>query len=393
MFAIEHQVGDLNWQNEQAVFYSGTVQKDGRMKLTIPDGQKHWGSMYNGMGLPDTLHGDPRHPMAILGPRLSYLMGYEVNPKNSRLGMNGPVEIISPAVDLTQKTLEKINAVLKRQNKELIGFALKKAGLVNEDDGLRLTLTAPENFEFAFPFHDTSIELTPHEEAYHKNFVIPQELTRRARNINQAIVGFQDRLKANGLDQYATFIKQMRWEETDYASGTITTTLAEFNSTRLTGRLTQESASEHTNKMADLITLWFRPELTAFETLVQYLTLHDTGLRVYLQRHHPRWVENTMAPKNLPPQDAPEFVGNKYQGTPDYHATIFQLLKDYEIALRSDIRPALKSRKSAQVWAEQMLSTHAARVAEITEALELVLKEAGVTTATHLFKRDLQNSN
>lgn len=141
----------------------------------------------------------------------------------------------------------------------------------------------------------------------------------------------------------------------------------------------------HTEKLADLVTIWFRPELTAFESLVQYMTFSDSNLRVYLQRHHPRWVENALDPKNRASDNGPDLISSNYRGSEEMYPMISQLLKDYENTLRSEIRPSLRSRRSAQAWAEDILLNHENRTAEITAALEAILRDAGVTTATGLF--------
>lgn len=368
---------------EKTIFYSGQVSAEGMMLFRLPHGLMKLNTKYEAKAGTDTPYGDLRNSIYILGPELAALMGWEIKVLDPQLGLNGPLIVHVPGAKLYEKRILQINEELIANHKEPISIIPRRAGFLNSRQMLRFSLETPEHVEISFPNQDQDADLSPHEAGYHLNFIFPQELSRRARNINTLISTFVEMLRRTGnsdLSEYADAIEEGRSLEMDAGSALSTVFLARSRSERDFSKpqsaIHKSHPTENLDKLAHQINTFSRPTLTAFEVLVQHLIMSDPSFKDYLRRVEPLWTDNLMD-LNIYPNGKPRGLLSQSVSlvrADDAHQKLYLLLKEYKEAQKTQIRPSLAPRREPSFWAAKINEIVQERANEIAAALRQVLE-------------------
>lgn len=365
--------------NGQTVFYSGNVDSDGRITFQIPGGLGRLASKFQGIHNSDTVHGDIRNPVYILGPELSRLFGWEFQILDPQLGLDGPMTMSAPGSRLYEKRILQVNNELVSNQKDPIAILPRQAGFLNADQLLSFSVSRlNENVEMNFPNEDRHAMLTPHEASYHMNIIFPRELLRRGSNITILVRDFANKLRQLGgpsLNAYADAIVQTRSRELDVASGASTTMLAEYRAVTKFNRPMQNFNRQRyeefaAQNLATSIETWSRPTLTPFEVLLQELIMYDRSFASFLKSQKPIWMENLVEQAEFTEQQRLSYVENPLQvGISEIHQQLLIMLVEYRESHKSLLKPPTRARRDSHWWAQEVLTTIDQRVEEITAAL------------------------
>lgn len=191
--------GDRN--ERQTLNYIGHNNED-QVVLLKADKKSGWESNYS--PYPGSPHGDPRLFYYFAGTELAQNFGFELRETEDK------VFLLAPSAKLLKKIIENLNKGLIATGKEPITGLPVKAGYLNAQDMMDLSVDTAEHFELYFPYEDNNAELTPHEVSYHLFMLLySKKILKKAREINLQTMKVIDDLRKGLLPKVEIIAKAL----------------------------------------------------------------------------------------------------------------------------------------------------------------------------------------
>lgn len=197
----------------------------------------------------NTPQGDPRVPMAILGPELAYAIGFRIKP----LGAD-TYEMRVPGSQVLSAKIATINSKLQAAKLDKFGYSLVTTGYLTAEEILNLAAEISGDIILKFAFAEMNPKIAAHEVTYHYNLVWPTEVLIRAHHINLLTKKFVGYLRVHKADfvyaeTLAEWLVEKRSEALDIGTG---------NCTGLLGALRLGAAGEGRPTYSYMLAEWQR---------------------------------------------------------------------------------------------------------------------------------------